>query len=280
MKLLVYGSKGWIGQQFISLLKERNVDFIEGKSRTDNETTLLKELQEISPSNVVSFIGRTHGTFEGEKIGTIDYLEKKGKLVENVRDNLFSPFLLAHYCSQLNIHYTYLGTGCIFKFDDEHPFGLEQDGFTESSLPNFFGSSYSIVKGFTDRIMKIYEKNVLTLRIRMPITDAPNDRNFVSKIVNYEKVCSIPNSMSLLPELLPYAIDMISKNITGIFNFTNPGLISHNEMLEMYKEIVDPKFTWKNFTVEEQNKVIASERSNNFLETDKLSILRFQCATV
>jgi len=34
-------------------------------------------------------IGRTHGTYEGQYIGTIDYLEKPGKLVENVRDNLF-----------------------------------------------------------------------------------------------------------------------------------------------------------------------------------------------
>ena len=71
MKLLVYGSKGWIGQQFVSLLKEKSIKFIEGTSRTDNETTLLDELLEVSPTNVVSFIGRTHGTFEGEKIGKI-----------------------------------------------------------------------------------------------------------------------------------------------------------------------------------------------------------------
>ena len=40
-------------------------------------------------------------------------------------------------------------------------------------------------------------------------------------------------------------------------------------MLTMFQEIVDPSFTWKNFTVEEQNK-ISSERSNNFLNTNKL----------
>jgi dTDP-glucose 4,6-dehydratase len=272
MKLLVYGSKGWIGQQFIKILINKNIEFTEGLSRTDNENTLLDELEKIKPSHVISFIGRTHGTYDGQKIGTIDYLEKKGKLVENVRDNLFSPFLLAHYCSLLNIHYTYLGTGCIFTYDEEHPFGVEKDGFTEESVPNFFGSSYSIVKGFTDRIMKLY-KNVLTLRIRMPITETLNDRNFISKIVNYEKICSVPNSMTVLPELLPYALDMLINNKTGIYNFTNPGLISHNEILEMYKEIVEPNFTWNNFSIEEQNKVIASERSNNFLETEQLTSL-------
>ena len=272
MKLLVYGSKGWIGQQFIKILKDKNIEFTEGLSRTDNENTLLGELEKIKPSHIISFIGRTHGTYEEQKIGTIDYLEKKGKLVENVRDNLFSPFLLAHYCSLLNIHYTYLGTGCIFTYDEEHPFGVDKNGFTEESVPNFFGSSYSIVKGFTDRIMKLY-KNVLTLRIRMPITETLNDRNFISKIVNYEKICSVPNSMTVLPELLPYALDMLINNKTGIYNFTNPGLISHNEILEMYKEIVEPNFTWNNFSIEEQNKVIASERSNNFLETEQLTTL-------
>lgn len=271
MRVLIYGHNGWIGKQFVEILEKENIEFIKGSKRVDNEKDLLNELIEVNPTHVVSFIGRTHGTYEGEKINTIDYLEKKGKLVENIRDNLFSPLLLAHYCTQLNIHYTYLGTGCIFKFDEEHPFGEERDGFTEDSLPNFFGSSYSIVKGFTDRIMKLY--NILTLRIRMPITDNLNERNFITKIVNYEKICSIPNSMTVLTELLPYALDMMKNNITGTYNFTNPGLVSHNEILEMYKEIVDPYFTWKNFSVEEQNKVIASERSNNFLETNKLTDL-------
>ena len=41
----------------------------------------------------------------------------------------------------------------------------------------------------------------------------------------------------------------------------------------MYKEIVDPTFTWKNFTPEEQAKILAADRSNNCLDTTKLSLL-------
>jgi 3,5-epimerase/4-reductase len=273
MLVLVYGSKGWIGNQFIDLLERKNIDFIPGKSRVNSIEDVSKEIDEIQPTHVVSFIGRTHGKI-GEKIyTTIDYLEQEGKLVENVRDNLFSPIILADICSKRQIHYTYLGTGCIFKFDEEHPFGEEENGFTESSLPNFFGSSYSIVKGFTDQLMTLYKDSVLNLRIRMPITGEKNGRNFITKIVTYEKVCSVPNSMTVLPELLPFVLDMMKKGITGTMNLTNPGLISHNEILQMYKEIVDSSFTWKNFSQEEQRAILAADRSNNFLETTKLESL-------
>jgi len=279
MKILVYGSKGWIGKQFIGILENTkntantNFSYVEGKSRVDNEIELIEEIKSVAPTHVISFIGRTHGKINNKTYSTIDYLEQEGKLLENVRDNLFSPLLLADICKQNNIHYTYLGTGCIFKFDEMHPFGKEENGFTEDEQPNFFGSSYSIVKGFTDRLMHLYKNNVLNLRIRMPITGEKNPRNFITKIVNYEKICSVPNSMTVLPELLPYVLDMMKTHTTGTFNLTNPGLISHNEILQMYKEIVDKDFKWNNFSQEEQRKILAADRSNNYLDTTKIESL-------
>ena len=41
-------------------------------------------------------------------------------------------------------------------------------------------------------------------------------------------------------------------------------------MLQIYKEEVDPDFTWENFSLEEQAKILAAGRSNNFLDTSKL----------
>jgi len=38
----------------------------------------------------------------------------------------------------------------------------------------------------------------------------------------------------------------------------------------MYKEIVDNQFTWENFSVDEQRKILESERSNNYLDTKRL----------
>ncbi len=273
MKILIYGHKGWIGSQFIKILENTKYTYICGKSRVENLIDLEKEINNVKPTNIISFIGRTHGKIKDKTYTTIDYLEQKGKIFENVRDNIFSPVQLALLCKKLNIHYTYLGTGCIFKFDENHPFGKEINGFTEKDLPNFFGSSYSVVKGFTDQLMHLFNDSVLNLRIRMPITGNLNTRNFITKITTYQKICSIPNSMTVLPELLPYVLDMMENKTTGTINLTNPGLISHNEILEMFQKIVDPYFTWSNFSVEEQNKILASERSNNFLDTTKLTSL-------
>merc|ERR1719504_408145 len=96
----------------------------------------------------------------------------------------------------------------------------------------------------------------LILRVRMPVSDDLSHRNFVTKIVKYEKVVNIPNSMTILHEMLPASLAMAKKGLTGVYNFTNPGVISHNEVLDLYTKYIDPRYTYTNFTVEEQAKVI------------------------
>ena len=118
--------------------------------------------------------------------------------------------------------------------------------------------------------MRDYD-NVCTLRVRMPISsDLSNPRNFITKISRYNKVVNIPNSMTILDELLPISIEMAKRNLKGIWNFTNPGVVSHNEILEMYRDYIDPNFKWSNFTLEEQAKVIVAPRSNNEMDASKL----------
>ena len=264
MHYLLFGGRGWIGEQVKKELHKRGHILTDSHVRLDTEEQVRAQLDTLKPDRVLCLVGRTHGG----GIPTIDYLEQPGKLVENLRDNLYAPTSLALLCKERGIHMTYMGTGCIFEYDAAHPQGAT--GFTEDSQPNFFGSSYSCVKGVTDRLMHLLDASVLNVRIRMPIVAEHNPRNFITKITKYAKVCSIPNSMTVLPTLLPLMIQMSEEGDVGTVNLTNPGVISHNEILEMYKELVDPAFTWENFTVEEQNAVLASKRSNNFLETRRL----------
>lgn len=260
MRWLIYGWKGWIGTMVCDLLNQNNETVIGGNERADDELSIENEILKVKPDRVLCLIGRT----SGPGFTTIDYLEQPGKLVENVRDNLYSPIILAVLCKKYNLHLTYLGTGCIFNGYNDN------NGYTEKDKPDFFGSSYSTVKGFTDRLMHLFSNDVLNIRIRMPIIDKHHPKNFITKIMTYKKICSIHNSMTVLPELLPIMLDMAKNKMTGTINLTNPGLISHNEILEMVKEILDPNFTWNNFTLEEQKKILAADRSNNLLNTDKL----------
>jgi dTDP-4-dehydrorhamnose reductase len=261
MKWLIFGHNGWIGKQLIKILSDKNEEIITTNCRADNINDVEQIIINTCPERILCIIGRTHG----ENFKTIDYLEQKGKLIENINDNLFSPMILAFISSKYNIHLTYMGTGCIFSGYDKE--------YYENDLPDFFGSSYSVVKGYTDRLMKNFT-NVLNVRIRMPISDdLNNDRNFIYKITHYEKICSMNNSMTVLPELLPILIDMIINNQNGTINLVNPGCINHNEILEMYKEIIDPNFTWNNMTLEEQDNILLAKRSNNILNTNKLQKL-------
>ena len=266
--LLFYGSKGWIGGLFTDYIKKNypDVKLFHGKSRLQNKLELLVEINAINPTHIISFTGRTHGTIDNKKINTIDYLEYPGKIVENMNDNLFGPVQLGLLCQKKKIHYTYLCTGCIFNST-----GLDTDTpqmFNEDSLPNYFGSSYSVVKGFTDQLM--HSIDVLNLRIRMPISSQSNGRNFINKITSYEKICSISNSMTILDDFFPIFMKLILSKKNGTYNCTNPGTISHNEILELYRIHVDPDFTWKNFTLEEQQQILKSDRSNNALSTQRV----------
>lgn len=259
MKWLIYGARGWIGGQFTQMLITNGEEVIVGMARVDNISQVELEILEVRPDRVVSLIGRTHGP----GFTTIDYLEQKGKLVENVKDNLYAPVALALLCNKHRIHFTYLGTGCCFHYDDDHP--LSGAKFTPDDIPNFTGSAYSTVKGYTDLLMR--QVPALTCRIRMPLTGDMNGRNFITKITGYKKVVNIANSMSVLHTLLPVMYDLACKQHIGIVNLVNPGVITHNQVLDLYQEIVDPNFKYENFTVEEQNVILLAGRSNCALDT-------------
>jgi len=91
------------------------------------------------------------------------------------------------------------------------------------------------------------------------------------------QVVDIPNSMTVLPEMIPASVDLARQSLTGTLNFTNPGVLSHNQVLRLYQEHIDPSFTWQNFSEEEQAEVLKAPRSNNELDTAALSQL---CPTV
>ncbi len=257
---LVYGGDtGWIGQKIVHLLQDQHHSVFCGESRLENREALAQELLSIKPDYIINAAGTTGRP-------NVDWCEDHQQ--ETIRTNIIGTLNLADLSFLNNIPLTNFGTGCIYTYDDAHPLG-SGIGFTELDEPNFSGSFYSKSKTFLDKLLQSYP-NVLNLRLRMPISSDLHPRNFVTKISKYEKVVNIPNSMSILDDLLPISIEMTLRGLTGNYNFTNPGTLSHNEVLELYKEYIDPNFTWKNFSLEEQNKILKAGRSNNELDVSKL----------
>ncbi|KAJ4832238.1 hypothetical protein Tsubulata_001996 [Turnera subulata] len=260
LKFLIYGRTGWIGGLLGKLCESQGIPYAYATGRLEDRASLLNDLSSASPTHVFNAAGVTGRP-------NVDWCESHK--VETIRTNVVGTLTLADVCRDRGLVLINYATGCIFEYDDSHPLGSGV-GFKESDTPNFTGSFYSKTKAMVEELLKNYE-NVCTLRVRMPISsDLSNPRNFITKITRYDKVVDIPNSMTILDELLPISIEMAKRNLTGIYNFTNPGVVSHNEILQMYKEYIDPGFTWKNFNLEEQAKVIVAPRSNNELDTDKL----------
>ena len=272
--VLLYGGGGWIGGLIMRLLEEEGTPYVLGKARADRRADVAAELGAVDPELVLAALGRTHGVHGGHAYGTIDFLEQPGRLADNVRDNLEAPLVLAALCAARGLPCAQIATGCIYEAADLASIADESaPGFGEEDPTNFLGSSYSIVKASTDRLLRLFP-GVLFFRIRMPITHDLHPRSFLTKITRYDKVCSLPNSMSVLDGpggLLRLFLAMAQKGYTGCYNGCNPGVLSHNDMLAMYRDAVDPGFSWRNFSLEEQSAVLAASRSNNRMCAAKLS---------
>ncbi|KAI5844560.1 hypothetical protein DFP73DRAFT_549727 [Morchella snyderi] len=257
-KFLIWGGNGWVAGHLKIILEKQGKDVVTTTVRMEDRESVLKTLDELKPTHVLNAAGCTGRP-------NVDWCEDNKEAT--IRSNVIGSLNLTDCCYLKGIHCTVFGTGCIYEYDEKHEIGGE--GFREEEEANFAGSFYSATKSKVEEIMKTYS-NVLILRLRMPVSDDLHTRNFVTKISQYDRVVDIPNSNTILTDLLPASIILAENSELGVYNFTNPGAISHNEVLSLFKKYVRPDFEWKNFTIEEQSKVIKAGRSNCMLDTSKL----------
>jgi dTDP-4-dehydrorhamnose reductase len=256
---LVYGRTGWIGGKIGKILTEQGHKWAYGDARIEDRQGVIEDIERTRCTHIINAAGVTGRP-------NVDWCEDHK--IETIRSNVIGALNVCDIAHQRDIHVTNFATGCIYTYDDEHTIGGKP--FTEKDDPNFSGSFYSETKSYMEMMLRHFP-NVLQCRLRMPIdADLDNPRNFIKKIANYAKVVNIPNSMTVLEEFVPMAIDGALRGLTGSYNWTNPGAISHNEVLELYRDHVRPDFTWENFTEEEQAKVLKAPRSNNTLCDKKL----------
>lgn len=248
MKYLIFGN-GYIGNKFKEAIGEEAA--ISGVDISDYQA-VSQEITNSKPDVVINCAGKT-----GKP--NVDWCEDHK--VETVTSNVTGPLVLLRACSEEGVYWVHVGSGCVYTGDNG---GV---GYSEDDTPNFFGSFYSRTKAWSESILK--EFPVLQLRLRMPVDDMPGPRNLITKITTYKKVISIPNSVSVLEDFLSASLVLIKQRASGIYNMTNPGGIEHREILDMYREIVDPSFVYELFSLEELGVVTKAGRSNCVLASDK-----------
>eukprot|EP00656_Telonema_subtile_P017611 TRINITY_DN1946_c0_g1_i2.p7 TRINITY_DN1946_c0_g1~~TRINITY_DN1946_c0_g1_i2.p7 ORF type:complete len:124 (+),score=40.42 TRINITY_DN1946_c0_g1_i2:1397-1768(+) len=86
------------------------------------------------------------------------------------------------------------------------------------------------------------------------------------KLTQYPKLFSAPATWTVLDELIPVSIELALRGTVGIFNWTNPGQMTHNELMLLYKKYVDPGACWELATEQE----MCNARVNAPLSMDKL----------
>jgi len=260
MKFLIYGWSGWIGSMLVKLLEKDNETIFLSKVRSYDYMGIMRELDEFNPDFVLNVCGIT-----GKP--TVDYCEDYKQ--DTFLTNTIGTVNIADACWRKGIHVTYYSTGCIYTYDYLHPIGTS---FLETDEPNFDLSTYSKSKVISEKLLSVYD-NILTLRIRLPISGDMHPKCIISKLSKYSKIIKIPNSFSVLPELLPISIDMTKKKLKGIYNFTNPGVCTHDDILTLYKKHVNSDINWEIISLDQQNSMLKTKRSNCELNSSKLEAL-------
>ena len=261
--VLVYGGTGFLGKCLLEELVKLNKPFKIGTARLENRSDLVREIQETSPSHVLCMAGLT---------GKPNIFWCDTNQIETIRVNLLGQLNIADVASQFNLHCTLISTGITYTYDDEHKVNSGK-GFTEEDKPNFDRNFYSKMRIMEEELLKSYP-NVLNLRVMYPTTSDLNPSSFIQKLVKFKKIQSIPLSITVIDDLWPVMVDMAEKKVSGTFNFNNPGTISHDEILQAYKSIVDKDHEWENVEAD------LSNRSAAELSADKLLKLGYKIPPV
>lgn len=259
--ILLYGGTGFIGGYIIKELIKNNLKFILSNKRIYNYTDIENDIKLYKPTFIISSAGYSTPN-------TIDHYESHKE--ELVLTNTTGNLILADLTSKYNIHLTLIMSGCIYQYKYYSDISYYKFKFSEKNIPNFSGSFYSKNRIQTEELLSNYN-NLCILRLRLPISNDMNKKSLISKIVNYRTVINIPNSMTVLEDLIPLISIVMKKKLTGIFNLVNSGVITHPEILDMYIKYINPKYKYTIITENEQNKKVLAPRSNCHLSNKKIS---------
>lgn len=249
MKVVIFGANGYMGEEFLKVYPNALTPRVDIADRTAVSEILDNE----KPDVLINCAGKTGRP-------NVDWCEDHKE--ETVHSNVTGPLVLLEECGKRGIYWVHISSGCIYEGDNDGK------GFSETDKPNFEGSFYSRSKIWSDQILM--EFPVLIPRIRMPFDASDHPRSLISKIRKYPKVLDTNNSITYLPDFLQAVKTLIERKKTGVYNIVNPGVISPYQIMELYKEVVDPSHTIERLTLDHLSDVVKAGRSNCYLNIEKL----------
>ena len=256
MKFYILGTSGFMGSRCAEYLKSKKHTVFTERIDVTDLPALKKEFQVTRPDVVINFAGV-------RAYPNIDWCEDHKE--ETVKVNVAGAINVMLAAIEVGAYPIQISTGCIYT-------GGINKKFTEEDEPNFFGSFYSRMRIALQDALK--ELPVLLVRIRMPISAFSHSRNFINKIVSYQKVISVPNSVTLVEDLFPALLKLSKLKPLGILNITNDGYLEHKEVLASYKKIVNPNHKYELISLKQLEKNITkAKRSNCILDNSKAKSL-------
>lgn len=265
MRIILLGHTGYLGSRIHEYFSEKKYELIPLKVDVTDLEAVKDAFADIQGQVVINATGKTG-------IPTVDWCESHR--LETASVNITGAINVAKVASEQGNYTLQIGSGCIFDEEESAvPIkGVETYAYTEEDEPNFFGSFYSQSKAVAEGALKEIP-NVCVLRIRMPLSERAHPKNLLSKLLQYEKILNLPNSVTVIEDFLPFLEKVIEKRVTGVLNAVNPGVYHHQDLLELYRKHVDPSRQFTYIGLSEFEGMTKAKRSNCVLSTKKSEAL-------
>lgn len=263
--IVILGGTGYVGNVFKSVLQHTNTPFrsLSRKELDYSSLPLLTSfLNESKPEFLINAAGYTgRPNVDACEVAKSDCLA----------GNALLPGTIRAACEATGTRWGHVSSGCIFtgaRFDGS--------GFTESDAPNFSFrqnncSFYSGCKALGEELLEGAE-NCFVWRLRIPFDENDSPRNYISKMMRYDRLLDAQNSLSQLDEFAAACIDCWQKRVPfGTYNLTNSGSVSTRDVVDMIRKhgLSDKDFRFFDSEREFMQVAAKTPRSNCVLDVAK-----------
>lgn len=263
--ILLLGGTGYVGKSIASALTAKGMAFrtvSRSQVNYSHRDELINLICEVKPQFLINAAGYT---------GQPNVDKCEDEKTECLLGNAVLPGIIREACEATETPWGHVSSGCIFT-------GTRAGGhgFTELDPPNFSFrqnncSFYSGCKALGEEVLQ-GAKNCYIWRLRIPFNNQNSPRNYISKMMRYDRLLEATNSLSELNEFADCCIASWTQRIPyGVYNLTNPGFVTTRQVVEMIRKYGLSDRNFQFFDSESQFMTMAARapRSNCVLDSTK-----------